>query len=169
MSGLFHIKLPAAITLSMAVAVWTFAETPKTPSKVTRSPSALTNRTQAEVENIANLIDALKAYAGRFGGKYPAKIDDLVQKNVLSAEDFKTLTTSPLDLTGGLQGNGYLYYFEGKDPFSNGSDVLILGKNPLAPADTRRAVGLEDGSVTWWRRQQVETFLKAESKKAKKN
>jgi len=157
----------------LLVAVMAFGEdATKTPAKVTRSASSLTNRTQAEVENIANLIEALKAYAGRFGGKFPAKIDDLVQKNVLSQDDFKRFTTSPLDVTGGLQGNGYLYYFEGKDPSGGGTDVLIVGKNPLAPADSRRAVGLEDGSVTWWRRQQVDTFLKAESKKekaAKKN
>src|SRR5262249_10193596 len=110
MTGLSQIQRLVAPAM-LLVAMMAFGEdAKKAPEKVTRSASSLTNRTQAEVENIANLIEALKAYAGRFGGKFPAKIDDLVQKNVLSQDDFKRLTTSPLDITGGLQGNGYLYY-----------------------------------------------------------
>ena len=150
----------ALSALMLCAMTSSFAET---PSKVTRSSSSLTARTQAEVSNIAALIEALRAYASRSGGKYPAKIEELSQKGVLSAEELKKLTTSPLD--GGAPGqDGYLYYFEGRTLDSAPTDVLVMGRNPLAPSDSRRAVGLQDGSVTWWRRAQVDAFLKAAKK-----
>jgi hypothetical protein len=134
-------------------------------AKTTRSPQALSVRTQGEVERISSIIDALRIYAAKTEGKYPAKMDDLVQKNILTAEELKRLTMSPLG-GGEVQGDGYQYFFEGKTIKSPLTDVLVMGRNPLAPNDSRRAVGLQDGSVTWWRRAQVDAFLKA-AKKAK--
>ncbi|HEY2573533.1 MAG TPA: hypothetical protein VGH65_05660 [Verrucomicrobiaceae bacterium] len=115
------------------------------------------------MDHIAALIDALRNYAAKSEGKYPARIDELVQKKILTAGELNRLTKSPLD-GNGSQGDGYLYYLAGKNIESPLTEVLVMGRNPLAPADPRRAVGLQDGSVTWWKRMQVEAFLKAAKK-----
>lgn len=133
------------------------------PEATTRSPQALSLRTKAEVENIANLIDALRRYAKRSDGRYPARIDELVQKSILTADELRKLTTSPLG-SSGVAGDGYQYYLQGKNTESAPGEVLIMGRNPLAPSDPRRAVGLQDGSVTWWKSAQVAAFLKAVGK-----
>jgi hypothetical protein len=141
------------------------AETPAkpgTPASV-RSSSALSVRTQAETENILKLIEAIRLHAERNGGAYPAKIEDLVQKNIISKDEFNKLTTSPLDLSG-LPAVGYDFYLQGKDINSGENEVLVIGKNPLAPNDSRRAVGYQDGRVMWWKRPQLEAFLKAQKK-----
>jgi len=57
-------------------------------------------RTQAEIENVFKLIEAIRLHAERNSGAYPAKIEDLVQKNIISKDEFTRLTTSPLDLSG---------------------------------------------------------------------
>jgi hypothetical protein len=120
-------------------------------------------RTQAEIENVFKLIEAIRLHAERNSGSYPAKIEDLVQKNIISKDEFTRLTASPLDL-GGLPAVGYDFYLQGKDINSGENEVLVIGKNPIAPNDARRAVGFQDGRVLWWKRPQLEAFLKAQKK-----
>jgi len=140
------------------------ASKPNTPTSV-RSSSALSVRTQAEIENVFKLIEAIRLHAERNSGAYPAKIEDLVQKNIISKDEFTRLTTSPLDLSG-LSAVGYDFYLQGKDINSGENEVLVIGKNPIAPNDARRAVGFQDGRVLWWKRPQLDAFLKT-AKKAK--
>ena len=129
------------------------------PPPTARSPQALSVRSLAEVQNISTLLKSLRDYASNFGGKYPEFIDELVQRNILSADDFKKATTSPL-ANSKLPGDGYQFFQNGKSLDSPADTVLVIGKNVLAPADSRRAVGLQDGSVVWWKRAQIDAFIK---------
>jgi hypothetical protein len=164
MSRAMHRFFRAAAVLLAACGAC-LAESPGKPGTPTtvRSSSALSVRTQAETENILKLIEAIRLHAERNGGAYPAKIEDLVQKNIISADEFKRLTTSPLDLSG-LPTVGYDFYVQGKDINSGENEVLVIGKNPIAPNDARRAVGYQDGRVMWWKRPQLDAFLKTQKK-----
>ena len=159
-----HSLLVTAASLLMAHGAC-FAEAPAKPGTpaTTRSASALSVRTQAEIDNIFKLLEAIRLHAERNSGAYPAKIEDLVQKNIISKDEFAKLTTSPLDLSG-LPAVGYDFYLQGKDINSGENEILVIGKNPLAPNDSRRAIGYQDGRVMWWKRPQLDAFLKAQKK-----
>ena len=129
------------------------------PPSTSRSPQALSVRTAAEVQNIATLLAALREYAANFGGKYPDSIEELVQRNVISADDFKKATTSPLAISK-VPGDDYEFFQRGKGPGSPADTVLVIGRNTLAPADSRRAVGIQGGGVVWWKRAQIDAFMK---------
>ena len=164
MSCASHCSIVTATALLAAHGVC-LAETPAKPNTPTsvRSSSALSVRTQAEIENVFKLIEAIRLHAERNSGAYPAKIEDLVQKNIISKDEFAKLTTSPLDLSG-LPAVGYDFYLQGKDINSGENEILVIGKNPLAPNDSRRAIGYQDGRVMWWKRPQLDAFLKAQKK-----
>jgi len=129
------------------------------PPSTSRSPQALSVRSAAEVRNISALLAALRDYAANFGGKYPDSIEELVQRNIISADDFKKATTSPL-ATSKVPGDDYEFFQRGMGPDSPADTVLVIGKNTLAPGDLRRAVGIQGGGVVWWKRAQIDAFMK---------
>ena len=127
--------------------------------QVKPSKQALSVRSTEEITHISSLIKALQSYAAIYDGNFPATINGLVEKNIISRDELKKLTMSPL-ATGQESGaDGYLYFFAGKRIDTPGDRPLIVGKFSLSTSDFRRAVGLQDGSVTWWKKPQVETFL----------